>query len=138
MPFAILDYKVNSLLGKVKSPISVFDRMKLFIYEGHDTNLVNFLLFLGPTNRGDLHSYLATQIITELHYSEECLQSEEAGEQCFAVQITRNDEPLEFEGSCKDPKLCTYPEFSAYIGKLWYREPGFMDWEEACSQTGPL
>ena len=52
MPLAILDYKVNRLLGKVKSPISVFDRMKLFIYEGHDTNLVNMILFLNPTNRG--------------------------------------------------------------------------------------
>ena len=52
MPFAVLDYKVNQLLGNVKSPIDVFDRMKLFIYEGHDTNLVNMLLFLAPTNRG--------------------------------------------------------------------------------------
>ena len=36
-PLAVLNYKVNKLLGQIESPNSEYDKLKLFINEGHDT-----------------------------------------------------------------------------------------------------
>ena len=89
--------------------------------------------FLNPTNMKNASALDATQVKFELLYSEECLKSDEASEGCFEVQMKMNDEVFEFEGTCKDPKRCTYPEFKAYIDSIWYREPGFNDWHAACN-----
>ena len=58
------------------------------------------LRFLKPTNLDNPHALYATQLVFELLYSEECLQSDGKSEDCFAVQILLNAEPLEFEGTC--------------------------------------
>lgn len=114
-PLAALYYKVDKLLGHVESPNNDFDKLKLFMHEGHDTQLKILTKFLKPSNLDNIQTYYATQLVFELLYSEECIRSTEKSDKCFAVQILLNGEPLEFEGACRDPKLCTYTEFRAYI-----------------------
>ena len=126
-PLAVLNYKVNKLLGQVESPNDEFDKLKLFMHEGHDSQLKILTKFLKPSNLDNLHTYYASQLVFELLYSEECIKSKEKSEKCFAVQILLNAKPLEFEGACRDPKLCTYTEFRANIDKIWFRD--ISGWE---------
>ena len=48
-PLLVIDYKVRSLLGTTK-PIGAFDQMKLMMFDAHDTQAVNSLTWLQPTN----------------------------------------------------------------------------------------
>ena len=48
-PLQVIDYKVQSLLGTTKS-LDALDQMKLMIYDAHDTQAVNTLIWLQPTN----------------------------------------------------------------------------------------
>ena len=48
-PMTVLRHKVNQMLGHVQ-PIEVLDRLKLFIYDAHDTEASYLLYWLNPTN----------------------------------------------------------------------------------------
>ena len=45
----MIEYKVQSMLGSVKR-IDAYEQMKLMMYDGHDTQAVNMLSWLHPTN----------------------------------------------------------------------------------------
>ena len=57
-----------------KDQIPAFDKIKLFAYDGHDTQAVNMLKWLNPTNIDwPTFTEFASQISFELLYSEKCL-----------------------------------------------------------------
>lgn len=129
----MIHYKVKSMLGHTTTSISSFDQIKMFIYDGHDTQAVSLLRWLNVTNfEYPLPTKFASQISFELFSSSECLLSENPSEDCFAIQMIFNEKVMELEGSCKDPSLCTYPEFTAYIDSIWYSGPNSDDFEAAC------
>ena len=49
-PLDVLQYKVDRMLGRVAEPIPAYDKLKLFIYDGHDTQAVLMLKWLAATN----------------------------------------------------------------------------------------
>lgn len=49
-PLAILNYKVRRMMSQDEAPISVLDELKLFMYDGHDTQAILLLSWLNPTN----------------------------------------------------------------------------------------
>ena len=84
-PMSILRYKVDRKLNKV-DPISVYDELKMFTYDSHDTQAVNLLRWLNASNvEYPQPTVYATQISFELLYSDSCLQGDEASEECFSV-----------------------------------------------------
>ena len=68
-----MQYKVDRMLAQ-KDPISAFDEVKLFAYDGHDTQAVNMLKWLNPSNiEWPAFTEYASQIAFELLYSDVCL-----------------------------------------------------------------
>ena len=60
---------MRSLLGETEN-IDVLDQMKVMMYDGHDTQAVNILKWLYPTNLTyPQPTVYATQISAELLYS---------------------------------------------------------------------
>ena len=49
VPMTILTYKVDRLLGRVNE-ISMFEELKVFIYDGHDAETVPLLRWLNASN----------------------------------------------------------------------------------------
>ena len=45
----ILQYKVERILG-LAEPISSYDELKMFIYDGHDANIIPLLGWLNASN----------------------------------------------------------------------------------------
>ena len=100
-PLHLLEYKVKSMLDQLDTSESqaVLDKMKLFVYDGYDTTLVNLLRWLNATNVNYPESTVfSSHISIELLYSSECMESESRGEDCFSVLMRYNGNPLEFEG----------------------------------------
>ena len=101
VPMSILKYKVERMLGRV-SALPVYDQLKMFTYDGHDTQAIILLSWLNASNlEYPQPTVYATQISFELIYSDACLQEEEANEECFAIQVLYNGAPLEFAGVCQ-------------------------------------
>ena len=130
-PLSILSYKVDRMLGRVQShPAS--DQVKMFTYDGHDTQAVNLLRWLDASNLDYPHpTVYATQVSFELLYSDECL-SKKPSEACFSVQVMYNGIFLEFEGACAQVELCTYREFMDYLSEKKYAGPHSDDLRLAC------
>ena len=78
----------------------------------------------------------ASQIIFELKYSEQCLASDNADENCFGVSVALNGTPQVFKGFSGDnfssESGCKFPEFLAYLDSVWYSGPGAPDLDAAC------
>ena len=130
-PLAILDYKVKRKLGTT-GELSNLDQQRLFMYVAHDTQELNVLWWLKPSNREIPEpTEFASMISFELFSSAECLAAAPSTE-CFAVELRANGKVLEFEGVCRDKGLCTYPEFMTYIGSIYYSGPHADDLELAC------
>ena len=49
-PLKILRYKVDRMLGKIAEPIPAYDKLKMFTYDGHDTQAVLLLQWLAASN----------------------------------------------------------------------------------------
>lgn len=68
------------------------------------------LLFLDPDyEKFEVLPY-ASQVILELHSSDEC-----KSEECFWIEAIYNGKLLSFDGECEDTSRCTYPEFMHLI-----------------------
>ena len=78
------------MLGSVKR-IEAYEQMKLMMYDGHDTQAVNMLSWLHPTNiEYPQATVYATQVSAELYYSQSCLELgdmtyEQKRAECFSV-----------------------------------------------------
>ena len=131
-PLKVMQYKVERMLGQADR-VPALDQIKLFVYDGHDTQAVNLLKWLNPSNiEYPAFTEYASQISFELLFSEECLESvETAGEDCFSVQVLFNGKHLELPG-CEEVGKCSYPEFKAYLETLWYSGPHTEDLALAC------
>ena len=116
----MMTYKVDNMLGRVESN-PVYDQLKLYIHDMHDTTMLIMLAWLNASNliRPQPTRY-ASQISYELLYSEKCLAARdeiENPEECFSVVVTFDNKVLEFEDICAEPALCTWPEFIHYVGE---------------------
>ena len=110
----------------------MFNELKLFVHDGHDTQISNIIKFFNSTNVSHLEpSYYGAQFAIELLYSETCLE-ETSSEDCLAVKVMLDATVLEFAGACEKPGLCSYPEFLALLDSKWYGGLGFNDWDTAC------
>ena len=136
-PISVMQYKVDKLLGYNEEDYSVYDQLKMVIYDGHDFQAVMLLKWLDASNLEYPHpTEYATQISFELLYSSECLSSATASEECFAVQVMYNGTPLEFADVCKEnPKLCSYKEFIDNIESKSYRGPHADELVLACDTS---
>ena len=106
------------MLGIAAEPIAPLEQMRVFVYDGHDTQAVNVLSWLKPAHIAiPSMTEFATQISFELFSSEACLEGSSPSQDCFSVQALFNNVPLEFDG-CEEPARCTYPEFRAYIDSI--------------------
>lgn len=131
-PLAVMKSKVGKMLGRevsnkwtdqLLSGEGLSDELKFFIYSAHDTQVVNMMGFLQKDF--DWVPY-ASQVVFELKYSEECLASADADENCFGVSVIFNGRPQLFEGCTGDLftlEGCKFPEFLDYVGALWYSGP---------------
>ena len=100
-PFGVLDYKVGRILGEIKKPVQVLENMKVMMYDGHDTQCVNILNWLHPTNlEYPKPTQFATEISIELQYSDICLKQTSGASKrdCIKVKWLFNGEALEFAG----------------------------------------
>ena len=63
------------MLGIVAEPIAPFEQMRIFVYDGHDTQAVNVLSWLKPANVPiPSMTDFAIQISFELFSSATCLE----------------------------------------------------------------
>ena len=103
--------------------------------DAFDSLLIAILEWLNATNISyPEFTVFAAEMSIELLYSSECMESEPS-EQCFSVLLRYNGKPLEFEGICSDPALCTYSEFSDYIDSIWYNGEHADDLNKACNAS---
>ena len=105
------------------------------VYSAHDTQVDNMMVFLTQNKTSFDYVPYASQVIFELKYSEECVRSRHAGENCFGVSVAFNGEPLTFPGCTGDGFAdtgCKYEEFKQYISSIWYSGPYSDDLDKAC------
>ena len=78
-PLRALRYKAERLIDPTKTSmerIDVFDELRMFVQEGHDSQAINLLNWLKPTNiEFPQPTVYATQISFELRYSATCLEA---------------------------------------------------------------
>ena len=115
------------------------------MFDAHDTQAINTLIWLNPTNvEFPQPTVYATEISAELLISEECLERSYLDEaqkraECFHIQMLYNGKVLEFDGTCKKPGKCSYTEFRDFIDSIWCKNcPKIEDdisiyrWSELC------
>lgn len=91
---------MDRVLGKVEL-VPVYEQLKLFMHEGHDTNLLPLMQWLNPTNfEHPTLAIFASELAIDLTLHEECLEKQHPSEACFSVLLRYNDKVLEFEGAC--------------------------------------
>ena len=72
-PMSVLKYKVERMLGKV-DPMPIYDHLKMFTYDSHDTQAVILLRWLNASNlEYPQPTVYGTQISFELLYSDSCI-----------------------------------------------------------------
>ena len=85
------------------------------------------LMFLDADNGNFSDLPFASNIITELHSSDDCVS-----EDCFWYELYYNGILLEFKANCANANHCTYPEFIQMI-----ESKGFVstedDYETQCA-----
>ena len=92
-------------------------KVKFLSYSTHDWTVAQMLLFFSPDySKFEVLPY-ASQVILELHSSEDC-----NSEECFWVEAFYNGCLLSFDGQCEDTSRCTYPEFMHMM-----QERGFVN-----------
>ena len=132
-PLGIMQQKVHDLIGG--NPEDT--KTKFMVYSAHDTQVDNMMIFLTQNKTSFEYVPYASQVIFELNYSEECVNSHQAGEHCFGVSVAFNGEALSFEGCTGDgfnETGCKYDEFKQYIASIWYSGPYSNDLDKACYQ----
>ena len=83
----------------------------------------------------DFTPYAAT-VIFELYHDEECLASTK-DESCFSVHMRDNGIILDVGPDCQfeDGRPgCSFPDFKAFMSKIWYNGKGAPNLDEACFQ----
>jgi len=103
------------------------------IYSAHDDQIDNIMVWLNATNIDFYTIEFASQVQFELTYDSYCFYDDEPTEECFSVKVIFNGNELAFENS-RDT-LLTYPEFKAYMAKIWYAGKDSTDLNKACDQT---
>ena len=102
------------------------------IYSAHDTQVVNMMDFLQKDFEWVPY---ASTVTFELKYQASCLTAGGADE-CFGVSVIFNGRPQLFEGCTGDLftlEGCSWPEFQAYLAKIWYSGPSADDLNAACA-----
>jgi len=137
-PLAIMKSKVGDMLGKeiVTEGVNLNSseaELKFVMYSAHDTQVVNMMGFLQKDF--DWVGYAST-VLFELKYSEECVASDSADENCFSVSVIFNGKPQLFDGCTGDNftlEGCKFPEFLDYVNSRWYSGPSAPDLDAACA-----
>lgn len=99
LPLSMMSKIVDS--SGEKSPM-----VKFLSYSTHDWTVAQSLLFFAADNGLFEVLPFASNIIIELHSTDEC-----KSEDCFWVEVIYNGKVLEFADDCASPGQCTFPEF---------------------------
>lgn len=85
-------------------------KTKFLSYSTHDWTVSQLLLFLDADNGHFDNIPFASNVVMELHSSDEC-----SSEDCFWVEVIYNGVHLEFSEECKEATKCSLPEFMGMI-----------------------
>ena len=96
--------------GSAENSSMTSPKIKFLSYSTHDWTLSQLLLFLDAENGQFEVIPFASNVMLELHSSEECSE-----EECFWVEAIYNGKTLSFDGDCDEPTQCTYQEFMHMI-----------------------
>lgn len=101
---------------QVMSGGSTRDNLKYEIFSSHDWTVAQYMLFVDATNGNFTNLPFASQIVFELHSSDDCHT-----ENCFWVEVWYNNIAQRFDGMCSDPTKCVWNEW------LWVlKQKGFV------------
>jgi len=131
-PITEMQSKVDSLLSQ--TPESA---LKYMIYSAHDDNITNIMKWLHPLDVEMDYILYSSQVVFELKYDSTCLQTTK-NESCFRVNTRWNGNELKLNG-CKnsydsDGVGCSYTDFKAFMGFIWYDSNLAVDLDKACTE----
>ena len=127
VPLIKMEERIADILGGNST-----SKLRYLIYSAHDDQISNMFEWLHPVNVALDYVIFASTITFELMYSELCVQSETASDECFTINVIWNGEPLLFK-ECGD-SVCSYTDFKTHIGNIWYDGAFAEDLDLACTQ----
>lgn len=86
-PMEQIQDRVDELLGKDGS---ISSPLRYAIYSAHDDQISNMMEWLSPINAVQNYVLYAAQVVFELKYDSECLESSDKSEDCFFVNTLWN------------------------------------------------
>ena len=114
--------------GYIGVNVGSVPKTKFLSYSTHDWTVAQLLLFLDADNGLFENVPFASNVLVELHSTEEC-----SSEDCFWVEVRSNGKLLEFGEECTEANLCTLPEFMNMI-----ESKGFVNtethYEQECAK----
>ena len=127
----IMQCKVDEMMGVKSEQACDGSDLKFMIYSAHDTQVDNMMVVLTQSKTSFDYVPYASQVIFELKYSADCMDSSH----CFGVSVAFNGEPMTFPGCTGDGFTetgCRWDEFKEYISSIWYSGAHADDLDAAC------